>query len=66
MKKSLISLAFILGLLSTSFSFADVDPFSRSFTKQSSGDQTSMSASPDTSKLPASNSPDSVIFLNPV
>ena len=46
MKKSLISLAFILGLLSTSFSFADVDPFSRSFTKQSSGDQTSMSASP--------------------
>ena len=46
MKKSLIPLAFILGLLSTSFSFADVDPFSRSFTKQSSGDQTSMSASP--------------------
>ena len=27
-------------------SFADVDPFSRSFTKQSSGDQTTMSASP--------------------
>jgi Tfp pilus assembly protein PilP len=26
--------------------FADVDPFSRSFTKQSSGDQTTMSASP--------------------
>ena len=46
MKKNLISLACVLSLLSISFSFADVDPFSRSFTKQSSGDQTSMSASP--------------------
>ena len=46
MKKYLITLIFTLGLLISSFSYADVDPFSRSFTKQSSGEQTSMSASP--------------------
>lgn len=48
MKKYLASLIFIFGILISSFSIADVDPFSRSFTKQSSGDQTSMSASPAT------------------
>ncbi len=46
MKKYLITLIFTIGLLISSFSYADVDPFSRSFTKQSSGEQTSMSASP--------------------
>ena len=40
-------LSYIIILLTFSMnSFADVDPFSRSFTKQSSGDQTTMSASP--------------------
>ena len=48
MKKNLLNLMFILGLLYSSNAYADVDPFSRSFTKQSSGDQTSMSASPAT------------------
>ena len=36
----------IILLIFSMNSFADVDPFSRSFTKQSSGDQTTMSASP--------------------
>ena len=40
-------LSYIIILLIFSMNtFADVDPFSRSFTKQSSGDQTTMSASP--------------------
>ena len=40
-------LSYIIILLTFSMNtFADVDPFSRSFTKQSSGDQTTMSASP--------------------
>ncbi len=40
-------LSYIIILLIFSMnSFADVDPFSRSFTKQSSGDQATMSASP--------------------
>jgi Tfp pilus assembly protein PilP len=38
----------ILFVLTSVPTFADVDPFSRSFTKQSSGEQTSMSASPAT------------------
>ena len=46
MKNNFIYLIFILGLSLPSLSSADVDPFSRSFTKQSTGDQTSMSASP--------------------
>ena len=40
-------LSYIIILLIFSMNvFADVDPFSLSFTKQSSGDQTTMSASP--------------------
>ena len=40
-------LSYIIILLIFSMNtFADVDPFSRSFTKQSSGDQTTMSSSP--------------------
>ena len=40
-------LSYIIILLIFSMNtFADVDPFSRSFTKQSSGDQATMSASP--------------------
>ncbi len=46
MKNNFIYLVFIIGLMLPSLSIADVDPFSRSFTKQSTGDQTSMSASP--------------------
>ena len=45
MMNRLLSYIIILLILSMN-SFADVDPFSRSFTKQSSGDQTTMSASP--------------------
>ena len=36
----------IILLIFSMNTFADVDPFSRSFTKQSSGDQTTMSSSP--------------------
>ena len=45
MMNRLLSYVIILLIFSMN-SFADVDPFSRSFTKQSSGDQTTMSASP--------------------
>ena len=45
MMNRLLSYLIILLIFSMN-SFADVDPFSRSFTKQSSGDQTTMSASP--------------------
>ena len=45
MMNRLLSYIIILLIFSMS-TFADVDPFSRSFTKQSSGDQTTMSASP--------------------
>ena len=45
MTNRLLSYIIILLIFSMN-SFADVDPFSRSFTKQSSGDQTTMSASP--------------------
>ncbi|MDC0031885.1 hypothetical protein OAJ23_00325 [Pelagibacteraceae bacterium] len=45
MTNRLLSYIIILLMFSMN-SFADVDPFSRSFTKQSSGDQTTMSASP--------------------
>ena len=45
MMNRLLSYIIILLILSMN-TFADVDPFSRSFTKQSSGDQTTMSASP--------------------
>ena len=46
MKNKIIYISFILTILSTSYLSADVDPFSRSFTQQSSGDQTQMSSSP--------------------
>ena len=46
MKNKIIYISFILTILSTSYLSADVDPFSRSFTQQSSGDQTQMSTSP--------------------
>ncbi len=45
MMNRLLSYIIILLIFSMN-SFADVDPFSRSFTKQSSGDQTTMSSSP--------------------
>ena len=45
MMNRLLSYIIILLMFSMN-SFADVDPFSRSFTKQSSGDQATMSASP--------------------
>ena len=45
MMNKLLSYIIILLIFSMN-TFADVDPFSRSFTKQSSGDQTTMSASP--------------------
>ena len=45
MMNRLLSYIIILLIFSMS-TFADVDPFSRSFTKQSSGDQATMSASP--------------------
>tara|TARA_B100001057_G_scaffold490464_2_gene578818 strand:+ start:335 stop:748 length:414 start_codon:yes stop_codon:yes gene_type:complete len=45
MINKLLSYIIILLIFSIN-SFADVDPFSRSFTKQSSGDQTTMSSSP--------------------
>ena len=45
MTNRLLSYIIILLIFSMN-SFADVDPFSRSFTKQSSGDQATMSASP--------------------
>ena len=45
MMNRLLSYIIILLIFSMN-TFADVDPFSRSFTKQSSGDQTTMSASP--------------------
>ena len=45
MMNRLLSYIIILLIFSIN-SFADVDPFSRSFTKQSSGDQATMSASP--------------------
>ena len=45
MMKRLLSYIIILLIFSMN-TFADVDPFSRSFTKQSSGDQATMSASP--------------------
>jgi len=45
MMNRLLSYIIILLIFSMNV-FADVDPFSRSFTKQSSGDQTTMSASP--------------------
>ena len=45
MMNRLLSYIIILLIFSIN-TFADVDPFSRSFTKQSSGDQTTMSASP--------------------
>ena len=45
MMNRLLSYIIILLIFSMN-SFADVDPFSRSFTKQSSGDQATMSASP--------------------
>ena len=47
MMNRLLSYIIILLIFSMN-SFADVDPFSRSFTKQSSGDQATMSASPAT------------------
>ena len=46
MKNKIIYVSFILTILSTGYLSADVDPFSRSFTQQSSGDQTQMSTSP--------------------
>ena len=46
MKNKIIYISFILTILSTGYLSADVDPFSRSFTQQSSGDQTQMSSSP--------------------
>ena len=46
MKNKVLYISIILSLLLPSIIHADVDPFSRSFTKQSTGDQTSMSASP--------------------
>ena len=46
MMNRLLSYIIILLLIFSMNTFADVDPFSRSFTKQSSGDQTTMSASP--------------------
>jgi Tfp pilus assembly protein PilP len=46
MKNKIIYVSFILTILSTGYLSADVDPFSRSFTQQSSGDQTQMSSSP--------------------
>ena len=46
MKNKLIYISFILTIMSTGYLSADVDPFSRSFTQQSSGDQTQMSSSP--------------------
>ena len=46
MKNKIIYIAFILTIMSTGYLSADVDPFSRSFTQQSSGDQTQMSSSP--------------------
>ena len=45
MMNRLLSYIIILLIFSMN-TFADVDPFSRSFTKQSSGDQATMSASP--------------------
>ena len=45
MMNRLLSYIIILLIFSMN-TFADVDPFSRSFTKQSSGDQTTMSSSP--------------------
>ena len=46
MKNKVLYISIILSLLLPSILYADVDPFSRSFTKQATGDQTSMSASP--------------------
>ena len=46
MKNNIIYISYILTILSTCYLSADVDPFSRSFTQQSSGDQTQMSSSP--------------------
>ena len=46
MKNKIIYISYILTILSTGYLSADVDPFSRSFTQQSSGDQTQMSSSP--------------------
>lgn len=46
MKNKIIYISFILTIMSTGYLSADVDPFSRSFTQQSSGDQTQMSSSP--------------------
>ena len=46
MKNKVLYISIILSLLLPSIIHADVDPFSRSFTKQATGDQTSMSASP--------------------
>ena len=46
MKNKVLYISIILSLLLPSTLYADVDPFSRSFTKQATGDQTSMSASP--------------------
>ena len=46
MKNKIIYISFILTILSAGYLSADVDPFSRSFTQQSSGDQTQMSTSP--------------------
>jgi Tfp pilus assembly protein PilP len=46
MKNKIIYISFILTILSAGYLSADVDPFSRSFTQQSSGDQTQMSSSP--------------------
>ena len=46
MKNKLIYNYFIITIMSTGYLSADVDPFSRSFTQQSSGDQTQMSSSP--------------------
>ena len=46
MINKIIYISFILTIMSTGYLSADVDPFSRSFTQQSSGDQTQMSSSP--------------------
>ena len=46
MKNKVLYISIILSLLLPSILHADVDPFSRCFTKQATGDQTSMSASP--------------------
>ena len=46
MKNKVLYISIILSLLLPSILHADVDPFSRRFTKQATGDQTSMSASP--------------------